>query len=149
MLDDGGRNFEFWYENLEACANTKGVRAALERPMPGSVENSAIKQWLIQSVPVIWHSQISCHKAAFDFIAWVKNSHTGGSNQDINLEWYKEMEQGHQDRGDTQGLPLQNDGSGYKSQKQRVHHLSRLWAHALPAEPSKSRSEGRLRMGQT
>eukprot|EP00884_Botryococcus_braunii_P002573 jgi/Botrbrau1/12316/Bobra.0205s0014.1 len=25
----------------------------------------------------------------------------------------------------------------------------RLWAHALPAEPSKSRSEGRLRMGQT
>eukprot|EP00884_Botryococcus_braunii_P017368 jgi/Botrbrau1/4314/Bobra.0232s0006.1 len=62
--------------------------------MPGSVENSAIKQWLIQSVPVIWHSQISCHKAAFDFIAWVKNSHTGGSNQDINLEWYKEMEQG-------------------------------------------------------
>ena len=94
MLDDGGRNFEFWYEALEACANTKGVRAALERPMPGSVENSAIKQWLIQSVPVIWHSQISCHKAAFDFITWVKNSHTGGSNQDINLEWYKEMEQG-------------------------------------------------------
>eukprot|EP00884_Botryococcus_braunii_P016421 jgi/Botrbrau1/3462/Bobra.139_1s0037.1 len=63
MLDDGGRNFEFWYENLEACANTKGVRAALERPMPGSVENSAIKQWLIQSVPVIWHSQISCHQS--------------------------------------------------------------------------------------
>ena len=96
MLDDGGRNFAFWYEALEACANTKGVRAAMERPMPGSVENSAIKQWLIQSVPAIWHSQISSHKAAFDFIAWVKKNHTGGSNQDINLEWYKEMQQGIQ-----------------------------------------------------
>lgn len=100
MLEVDKSNFWSWQEAIVICANQKGVRAAVDRPMPGSVEDSAVKHFLKQSVPKIWEDEVTDHASAFDFIQWISSECTGGKNTGTSARWVKTLQQGMQ-KGET------------------------------------------------
>jgi hypothetical protein len=94
MLEEDKSNFAAWHEAIVNCANQKGVRGAVDGPMPGSVEDSAVKHFLQQSVPKIWEDEVTDRPSAYDFIQWIRSECTGGKNTGTSAKWEKTLQQG-------------------------------------------------------
>eukprot|EP00884_Botryococcus_braunii_P001311 jgi/Botrbrau1/11180/Bobra.0214s0006.1 len=87
-------NFRAWREELESCAMQKGAMGALETAMPKTAENAAVKHFILQSVPSMWHDEVKQRGSAFDFIQWMADRCTGGKDREINEKWIKGLKQG-------------------------------------------------------
>eukprot|EP00884_Botryococcus_braunii_P021960 jgi/Botrbrau1/8448/Bobra.0237s0065.1 len=80
MLDEDLGNFRAWHEAILQRENQKGVRAAVEASVPGSVEDSAVKHFLQQSLPKFWEDEVTDRPSAYDFIQWISSECTKGNN---------------------------------------------------------------------
>jgi len=93
-LKEDGTNFAAWAQAISAASVTKGAASAVEEPLPGSDEDAAVKQFLLESVPEIWINDVANLPSAFHFMEKMREEFQSGKNDLISNRWLREMGEG-------------------------------------------------------
>jgi hypothetical protein len=94
MLLSDRTNFLDWHYALRSCAIQKGAKGAVEAAMPDTAEDAAVKHLIQQSIPAMWHGEVTQRPSAFDLLKWLGERCTGGKDTDINDQWKKQLRKG-------------------------------------------------------
>jgi hypothetical protein len=64
MLLSDRTNFLDWHYALRSCAIQKGAKGAVEAAMPDTAEDAAVKHLIQQSIPAMWHGEVTQRPSA-------------------------------------------------------------------------------------